>query len=671
MSAISVLLAPRDEALGAKIGEALTRRGYEARVVSGEPDADRLDADIDAAIVVWSGAAARLARLREQAREALHRGALIPVAVGGAPVPPGFETIPPVDLSGWAGDDADPRWRFVLDEIEIASTRGEVADADIWRREPASSLAAAPIADAPALDRPAAAAAYNDKPFEDQARGPAPSSPDIWSQDDPRYESWPEGHALVANGREAARRGFNPAATAIAGFSALAALSLALVVVAPRLLDQPSQAAQSADAGRPVADAGDDDPPATPTPPQRLSVLQPVRADDAPNDAPTGAPSVEPLASAEPEAAPALDQPGVEAPGLEAPLRIAGSNETEDDAPPAAAEDASPLAAVVEPTLEDIVVASAAAPGEPAAQSASGTAEDAGLPPAAENEALPDNLDALIAAALNEDEEARFAALPTSPERAPIEYEGDYFKECVACPDMAALPAGQFVMGAPPGEKAAAPSERPIRNVSVGRFAIATRETTFDQWEACVADGGCGGHRPYDLGWGRGDRPVIGVSFEDARAYARWLSEKTGQPYRLPSEAEWEYAARRGSVEPFQFGASVSPEDANFDARYPYGGRRAAFRGKTTPVASYAPNAFGLFDMHGNVWEWTRDCWTESHQGAPANAAPRTDGDCAKRTLKGGAWNTGGWRLRAAHRIGKPADGREFDNGFRVARDLE
>ena len=134
MSAISVLLAPRDERLGARIADALSRGGHTARVVSGDHGDLQLDNDLndDAAIVVWSGAALKLARLREQAKDALERGSLIPVAVGGAGAPEGFESLPPVDLSGWNGEDGDPRWRFVLEEINLAAERKRLADQDIW-----------------------------------------------------------------------------------------------------------------------------------------------------------------------------------------------------------------------------------------------------------------------------------------------------------------------------------------------------------------------------------------------------------------------------------------------------------------------------------------------------------------------------------------------------------
>jgi formylglycine-generating enzyme required for sulfatase activity len=221
-------------------------------------------------------------------------------------------------------------------------------------------------------------------------------------------------------------------------------------------------------------------------------------------------------------------------------------------------------------------------------------------------------------------------------------------------------------MGSPDGERARRASEGPVVEVSLAKpFALARSETTVAQWNECVAAGPCAPLRE-EAG---ANRPAVNVSFDDAEVFARWLSEKTGASYRLPSEAEWEYAARAGAETPFASGPSISAREASFDASIPYGGKPGVPRRAPSPVASFPANAFGLYDMAGNVWEWTADCWSPSHAGAPADGAPRS-GACSQRVLKGGAWNTGGWRLRAAHRIGKPAGAREYDNGFRVARDL-
>jgi formylglycine-generating enzyme required for sulfatase activity len=291
---------------------------------------------------------------------------------------------------------------------------------------------------------------------------------------------------------------------------------------------------------------------------------------------------------------------------------------------------------------------------------------------AADRDAIKD----LIAAVDAETTETGNSAASVSPEQTTGQavvgdaFKFSTFKDCPQCPEMASLPAGSFQMGAAPGETAQSTSESPQQQVTLGKgFALGTREVTYAQWDACVADGGCA-TAPPNHGWGRGQRPVVSVSHDDALAYVTWLSKQAGQPYRLPSEAEWEYAARAGSQTAFATGAGISTAQSNYNGQFPYRGAKEIFRARTVETASFPANAFGLFDMHGNAWEWTDDCWNVSHAGAPADGTPVSGGDCSKRVLKGGAWNTGAWRLRSAHRIGKAKTAREFDNGFRVARDL-
>ena len=252
------------------------------------------------------------------------------------------------------------------------------------------------------------------------------------------------------------------------------------------------------------------------------------------------------------------------------------------------------------------------------------------------------------------------------------------FRDCPECPLMAVVPAGSFLMGAPKAEEGWDEMEGPVHRVTFAApFAIGAHEVTFAQWDACVAGGGCGGHRPGDEGWGRGSRPVINVSWDDARSYAAWLSRRTGESYRLPSESEWEYAARAGTTTPFHTGLTISTEQANYDGSYAYGsGPKGFFRGRTIPVGSFEANAFGLHDVHGNVWEWTADCWHwdyPNYEGAPSDGSAKNSGEweCSNRVLRGGAWNLNPWSLRSAERTVYPS--RDFYNvfGFRVARTLE
>ena len=186
-----------------------------------------------------------------------------------------------------------------------------------------------------------------------------------------------------------------------------------------------------------------------------------------------------------------------------------------------------------------------------------------------------------------------------------------------------------------------------------------------------VAGGGCRGYRPADQGWGRADRPVVNVSWDDAQAYLAWLGDETGLAYRLPSESEWEYAARAGTRTPFHFGDSVSTEQANYNGQFAYQwGERGEYRRATMPVGSLRPNAFGLHHVHGNAGEWVQDCWNETLAGIPADGQPRAKGDCGRRVLRGGSWTSKPWNARSAYRMKYGSDKRSLANGFRVARPL-
>ena len=212
-------------------------------------------------------------------------------------------------------------------------------------------------------------------------------------------------------------------------------------------------------------------------------------------------------------------------------------------------------------------------------------------------------------------------------------------------PDMAVIPAGNFRMGCVSGQSCR-DDEKPVHGVRILQpFALSKHEVTFADWDACVSAGGCNGYRPDDRDWGRGSRPVINVSWADAQAYVAWLSGETGKTYRLPSESEWEYAARAGSVTKYAFGNDKSRlcrHGNHADASTAYSWRNTGCSDgvgeRTAVVGSYEINAFGLHDMHGNVWEWVEDCWNDSYQGAPTGGEGWTSGDCAKRVLRGGSW---------------------------------
>lgn len=651
MSAVSVLLSPRDEALGARIVDALSRGGHDVHVVANDSETGDLFGamDTDTAIVVWSNAALKLARLHDQAREALERGTLIPVAIGGAHGPAGFENVPPVDLSGWQGDDNDPRWRFVLEEISLASGRQQLADGDVWRGAAAAQhyeaksdyndAAPAPVAiSSPDEDEwlaaPAVPQAPEAAPAEDisedlstgttlRAREPIVfSAPQAPAASEPDIMARPP----VRKRKRKARR-FEPAAVAVGGVMALCVMTGAAMIFAPSF-----QYREQAVANPDLRDAE----------PINLAVLKPAFETQAEivDEGPVAAAALENVPGTSPAQTNLIDDVSdLLAETSDAPLDTAGEETLLALTDPAAGEDPQ------------------TAQGDELVQPSSADTENAA------------SLDALLATVPEIAEEIEEGSAPGQPE-----YAGEFFKDCSFCPDMRALDGGTFMMGSAPGEAGRTNEEGPIRQITIpGRYAIGTREVTNAQWDACVADGGCASYTPPDHGWGRDRKPVVSVSFEDAAAYTQWLSAKTGETYRLPSEAEWEYAARAGADTAFSFGSALQPTNANYDARYAYRGRKGEWRGEPTVAGTFEPNEFGLFDMHGNVWEWTQDCFVPSLDGIAVNGAPRTqtqNGTCTARVLKGGAWNTGGWRLRSGHRIGKNAAAREFDNGFRVVREL-
>ena len=226
------------------------------------------------------------------------------------------------------------------------------------------------------------------------------------------------------------------------------------------------------------------------------------------------------------------------------------------------------------------------------------------------------------------------------------------------------IPGGTFQMGDLSGE--GDEDEKPVHTVTVKPFKLGKYEVTFDQWDACVADGGCNGYRPDDAGWGKGNQPVIHVSWEDTQTFISWLNSKTGGGYRLPTEAEWEYAARAGSETKFSMGDDIGENLANCDNC----GSRWDDK-QTAPAGSFpVNNSWGLHDMHGNVWEWVEDCWHENYQGAPDDGSAWTTGsDCSRRVIRGGSWNDIPNYLRSAHRIWFTHSGRVSFIGFRLAQD--
>ena len=254
-----------------------------------------------------------------------------------------------------------------------------------------------------------------------------------------------------------------------------------------------------------------------------------------------------------------------------------------------------------------------------------------------------------------------------NPDRPPVP-NGDQtasppFRDCLECPQLVRVPAGSFTMGSSWFDRESQSDERPRVEVSVPKpFAIGRTEVTFDQWEVCVRAGGCPQRQPDDAGFGRGFRPVIDVDWHDAQAFAAWLRQSTGKPYRLPTEAEWEYACHAGTTTAYPFGEEISPALANYGRTQP----------GTREVGSYPPNAWGLYDMSGNVWEWVEDVWNAGHSGRPEDASARTAGpDPQEHVIKGGSWDDRDRRARCTSRNGMDDTHRENEIGFRVALTLD
>jgi formylglycine-generating enzyme required for sulfatase activity len=253
---------------------------------------------------------------------------------------------------------------------------------------------------------------------------------------------------------------------------------------------------------------------------------------------------------------------------------------------------------------------------------------------------------------------------PPPPPPPPVASEsgsskpGDVFRDCSDCVELVVVPAGSFDMGS------STEYENPMHRVTIPKaFAIGRFEVTFDEWDKCAEEGECK-FRPEDRDWGRGKRPVINLSWVDAKAFVTWLSKKTGRTYRLPSEAEWEYAARAGTNSPYWWGREVGSHQANC---------RECNTGevqKTLPVGTFKPNAFGLYDTAGNAAEWVEDCWNDNYRGAPNNGSAWASGQCRLRVLRGGAFDSQAKYLRSTARFRYDVDVRFVANGFRVLREL-
>lgn len=250
--------------------------------------------------------------------------------------------------------------------------------------------------------------------------------------------------------------------------------------------------------------------------------------------------------------------------------------------------------------------------------------------------------------------------VPTATEVASASSPSGFtFRDCDGCPELVVVRPGSFKMGS-----SKSPSEMPSHTVKLpNAFAIGRFEVTFAEWDRCVEAGECR-YQPGDHGWGRAKIPVGDVSWEDANAYLTWLSHKTGQTYRLPSEAEWEFASRGGTSGRFWWGHDQGEGNANC------AGCGQQSQGKPLVVGSFKPNSFGLYDTAGNIAEWVQDCWNENYKGAPSNGSAWLAGNCSQRVLRGGSYNSKAQFVRSPARFRYDSDVRYLANGFRALREL-
>ncbi len=244
---------------------------------------------------------------------------------------------------------------------------------------------------------------------------------------------------------------------------------------------------------------------------------------------------------------------------------------------------------------------------------------------------------------------------------------GQVFKDCPTCPELVVVPAGIYIMGVSGKRKA----EKPAHRVNFAKpFALGRFELTFDEWLACAGDGGCQ-HRPDDHNWGRKRRPVINVTYFDAKEYLAWISKKTRHVYRLPTEAEWEYADRGGATTQWWWGDKVGKNNANCkDCKSKWSDGGTEPHG-SAPVGSFKPNAFGLYDTSANLFEWVEDCWNKTHLGAPSDGSARKQGNCRYRVIRGGSFYYFSKVARSAYRAKNPPGVKSYWLGFRVLRELD
>lgn len=563
-----------------------------------------------AVVVLWSKRSVTSKWVRAEATVGERSSILVPAMIEPCDRPLRFELIQTADLINWHGNRHDPNWEAFVRDIKQAIGHHE--------KEVEEKAAEAPVAAGPSAD------------------GQLTIENTFWTSikdgsDKAEFEAYikryPNGHFV------------DLAKSRIAALERTAAAK-AKAAAAPKPAPQQSK----------------------PSAPRPTTAARPTPAPEAPK--PATAPHPEEAKKGPPVALLAGVGVAVVAAGALAFMFMGGGSDEMSTTTVASTENLSPVTEDPAP-LEALPVAEVETPAEDMAlEDGDPAPED--IPtldlPESTDEVPADTImmEEVAEAALDTEQSEEIPGAEGNAEEVVADTSmapGQTFTDCEGCPQMTVLPAGRFVMGSPEDEPGHVAYEGPQRDVTVQSFAIGTFEVTFDEWQACVDDGGCGGYEPTDSGFGREDRPVLAISWSDANAFARWLSEKTGEAYRLPTEAEWEYAARGGTQTAYWWGAR-------------YDGGKATL-GQTVSVSSLLANPFGLYGMLSNAREWVQDCYVNNFMDAPVIAMAVTEGDCGRRVVRGGSWRSEPRELRVANRGRMSRDIRDRSMGFRVARDLE
>jgi formylglycine-generating enzyme required for sulfatase activity len=549
-----------------------------------------------AVVVLWSKRSANSKWVRAEATVGERSSTLVPALIEECDRPVRFELVQTADLTRWKGERADPHWRAFVQDIKAATSRR---------------------AKAPAAAPQAAARSSDDVTIETTFWNSIKDGAER-SDFDAYLARYPNGH-----------------------FAALARNRIAS-------LERAREPARPAAAPRPVASAPQ--PQARPAPP-------------APAEKKKGGGKL---------------MVAVVAVAILG-LGVATVLVTRNGARPLDRAAAAPSAASPAQTAETPVESAAATAGSPAPPEppVDALAETDGASPAVEagnesGDAQPtEALAATDISAAEPDEvagggaveivpaappapvdPAQDKAAATSTEKAKAVKPGKKFRDCDFCPHMAALPGGKFLMGSPSSEAGRNAYEGPQHEVTVKPFVISIYEVTIEEWAACAADGACEAKRNENA-----KLPVLGVSWREARDYAKWLSRKTGRAYRLPTEAEWEYAARAGTKSAYWWGEAFK--------------RSEVPSGAAKPVGSFEANAFGLHDVLGNAREWVEDCYINNFSATPTDGSAATTGDCTKRVIRGGAWSSPPADMRSANRSRIDANLRPLYMGVRLAAALK